>query len=268
MATYYLTISPINKLSTSTYSIYFDSIAPSNLITSGVLQSTLTGAGYPVDNTGRTSIIVKNEDPDCCCDAQSFVFPTPSPTATPTTTPTSQPTTATPTTQPTTATPTTQPTTPNPTTPNPTTPNPTTPHPTAATCGYFGVPFEKVSGAGSLTGNSASQTINGGVTSGHTYIAGLLTTTCPNTVIRLRALSGSGGSYSQGTVNIVNVLGAPSGNYSSVTALVGPGGGLLDTKDVIIANVGTYDVTLDGFFNAGTNPPSSVNQVWITVELP
>ena len=268
MATYYLTITPINTLSTSTYSIYFNSIAPSNLIASGVLQSTLTGAGYPVDNTGRTSIIVKNEDPDCCCDAQSFVFPTPSPTATPTTTPTSQPTTATPTTQPTTP----NPTTPNPTTPNPTTPNPTTsqptPQPTSDTCGYFGVPFEKVSGIGTLTGDTDNQTINSGVTSGTTYIAGLLTTTCINTVIRLRALSGAGGSYSQGTVNIVNVMGAPSGNYSATTALVGPGGGVLDTQDVIIANVGTYDVTLNGFFNAGSNPPSSVNQVWITVELP
>jgi hypothetical protein len=146
MATYYLTITPINTLSTSTYSIYFNSIAPSNLIASGVPQSTLTGVGYPIDNTGRTSAIVKNEDPDCCCDAQSFVFPTPSPTATPTTTPTSQPTTATPTTQPTTPNPTTpnpttpNPTTPNPTTPNPTTPNPTTPQPTSALAvtGVFG----------------------------------------------------------------------------------------------------------------------------------
>ena len=269
MANFYVTISPIDTLSTSTYSIYFDEVKYSNLMLSNVSQSTLVG-GLLVYFTGSaasaTSVYVKNEDPDCCCAVKSFIFPTPSPTTSPTT---AAPTTAAPTVAPTTAAPTTAaPTTAAPTTSSPTTAAPTTAAPTSATCGYFGVPFEKVSGIGSLTGNSVSQTINGGVTSGHTYIAGLLTTTCPNTVIRLRAFSGSGGSYSQGTVNIVNVMGAPSGNYSSVTALVGPSGGLQDTKDIIVANVGTYDVTLDGFFNTGTNPPSGVNQVWITVELP
>jgi hypothetical protein len=136
MATYYLTITTgsLNPpLSTSTYSIYYDSITFSNLIASGVPQSTLVG-GLLVYFTGSaasaTSVYVKNEDPDCCCDAQSFVFPTPSPTAAPTT---AAPTTAAPTTaSPTTAAPTTaSPTTASPTTSSPTTAAPTTAAPTS-----------------------------------------------------------------------------------------------------------------------------------------
>lgn len=95
MANYYLQISPINTLSTSTYSIYFNEIRDSNLMLSGVAQSTLT-AGFLVYFTGSaaaaTSVIVKNEDPECCCSAQSYTFPTPTPTSTPTVTPTSTPT--------------------------------------------------------------------------------------------------------------------------------------------------------------------------------
>jgi hypothetical protein len=72
MATYYIQIAPINTLSTSTYSLYFDSISPSNLIASGVPQSELTSGDYTIDDTGHSSVIVKNEDPGCCCDAQSF----------------------------------------------------------------------------------------------------------------------------------------------------------------------------------------------------
>lgn len=132
MANYYLTINPVDALSTSTYSIYFDEIKPSNLLFSGIPLSTLS-AGFLVYFTGSaagaTSAIVKNEDPDCCCSVQTFVFPTPSPTAQPTAQPTSQPTTPQPTTQPTpqpTIQPTSQPTTPQPTTPQPTTPQPTT----------------------------------------------------------------------------------------------------------------------------------------------
>ena len=85
MATYYFKINSINTLSTSTYSLYFDSIAPSNLIASGVSQDALRVGNYAVESAGHSSIIVKNEDPDCCCDAQSFIFPTPSPTTAPTT---------------------------------------------------------------------------------------------------------------------------------------------------------------------------------------
>jgi hypothetical protein len=95
MANYYLQISPINTLSTSTYSIYFNEIRDSNLMLSGVAQSILT-AGFLVYFTGSaaaaTSVIVKNEDPECCCSAQSYTFPTPTPTSTPTVTPTSTPT--------------------------------------------------------------------------------------------------------------------------------------------------------------------------------
>ena len=164
MATYYLTITPIDTLSTSTYSIYFDSISTSNLIASGIPQSTLIEAGYPVDDTGRTSIIVKNEDPDCCCDAQSYIFPTPSPTAAPTT---AAPTTAAPTTAaPTTAAPTTaSPTTASPTTAAPTTVAPTTPAPTAGSIIFtvsnpdqFNYPISAGNGtaSGTITNNSGA----------------------------------------------------------------------------------------------------------------
>ena len=138
MATYYLTITPINTLSTSTYSIYYDSITFSNLIASGVPQSTLA-AGLLVYFTGSaanaTSVYVKNEDPDCCCAVQSYIFPTPSPT---TAAPTASPTTAAPTTAaPTTAAPTTAaPTTAAPTTAAPTTAAPTTPTPTSGGGSY------------------------------------------------------------------------------------------------------------------------------------
>jgi hypothetical protein len=140
MATFYIQITPINTLSTSTYSLYFDSIAPSNLIASGVSQDVLRVGNYTVESAGRSSVIVKNEDPDCCCDAQSFTFPTPAPTtAAPTT---AAPTTAAPTTAaPTTAAPTTAaPTTAAPTTAAPTTAAPTTAAPTSpiSVSGVFG----------------------------------------------------------------------------------------------------------------------------------
>jgi len=260
MATYYLTITPINTLSTSTYSIYYDSIAPSNLIASGVPQSTLTGVGYPIDNIGRTSAIVKNEDPDCCCDAQSFVFPTPSPTATPTTTPTSQPTTATPTTQPTTPNPTTpNPTTPNPTTPNPTTPNPTTPQPTSAYCGSMGV-FTLDSGTGTQYNSGYAISINSSTVAGTTIYTGTLITLTNNCLITLRAFSGTGGSTSQGSCSITN---GPSGPWALSTTTAGPGGGVYTTDSITITAAGTYDVTLSGFFNNGSNPPTSANNVYL-----
>jgi len=97
---------------------------------SGVPQSTLVG-GLLVYFTGSavnaTSVLVKNEDPDCCCAVQSYIFPTPSPTTAPTTAPTAAPTTA-PTSAPTTS-PTTAPTTAPTTSP---TSAPVTPTPTAA----------------------------------------------------------------------------------------------------------------------------------------
>ena len=134
MANYYVTISPdIDTLSTSTYSIYFDEVKYSNLMLSGVPQSTLVG-GLLVYFTGSaanaTSVYVKNEDPDCCCAVKSFVLPTPAPTTAPTT---AAPTTAAPTTAaPTTTAPTTAaPTTATPTTAAPTTAAPTTPSPTS-----------------------------------------------------------------------------------------------------------------------------------------
>jgi len=77
MPNFYLTISPIDTLSTSTYSIYFDEVKYSNLMLSGVPQSELA-AGKLVYFTGSaasaTSVYVKNEDPDCCCAVQSFLL--------------------------------------------------------------------------------------------------------------------------------------------------------------------------------------------------
>jgi len=97
---------------------------------SSVPQSTLVGGllvYFTGSATNATSILVKNEDPDCCCSVKSFIFPTPSPT-------TAAPTTAAPTTAaPTTAAPTTAaPTTAAPTTAAPTTVAPTTAAPTTA----------------------------------------------------------------------------------------------------------------------------------------
>jgi len=132
MANYYVTISPIDTLSTSTYSIYFNSIMPSHLMLSGVPQSTLVGGllvYFTGSAAGATSVVVKNEDVDCCCDAQTYTFPTPAPTPVPTPSPTPNPTPS-PTPNPTpnpTPTPTSPSPTPNPT-PNPT-PTPTTPAP-------------------------------------------------------------------------------------------------------------------------------------------
>ncbi len=145
MANYYITVTPVDALSTSTYSIYFDEVKPSNLMLSGVPLSTLSG-GLLVYFTGSaasaTSVYVKNEDPDCCCSVQSFVFPTPSPTTAPTPNPTTaSPTTSAPTTaSPTTAAPTTiAPTTAAPTTAAPTTPTPTAPPPVGPTYYYYNV---------------------------------------------------------------------------------------------------------------------------------
>jgi hypothetical protein len=130
MPNFYLTISPIDTLSTSTYSIYFDEVKYSNLMLSGVPQSELTGSKlvyFTGSAASATSVYVKNEDPDCCCAVKSFILPTPSPT-------TAAPTTAAPTTAaPTTAAPTTAaPTTAAPTTAAPTTAAPTTAAPTTA----------------------------------------------------------------------------------------------------------------------------------------
>jgi len=163
MANYYLTVTPVDALSTSTYSVYFDEITPSNLMLSGVPLSTLS-AGLLVYFTGSaasaTSVLVRNEDPDCCCAVQSYIFPTPSPTTAPTTAAptTAAPTTAAPTPNPTTASP-----TPNPTTAAPTTAAPTTPSPTAALTACHAATFGIVpvsGGAGSYaTGNI---TVTGG----------------------------------------------------------------------------------------------------------
>lgn len=139
MANFYVTVTPVDALSTSTYSVYFDEVKPSNLMLSGVPLSTLSG-GLLVYFTGSAAsavaVLVKNEDPDCCCAVQSYVLPTPSPTTAPTTAAptTAAPTTAAPTTAaPTTAAPTTAaPTTAAPTTAAPTTAAPTTPTPTAS----------------------------------------------------------------------------------------------------------------------------------------
>jgi hypothetical protein len=255
MANFYVTISPIDTLSTSTYSIYFDEVKYSNLMLSGVPQSELVG-GLLVYFTGSaanaTSILVKNEDPDCCCAVKSFTLPTPSPTTSPTTAPTTAaPTTA----SPTTAAPTTaSPTTASPTTAAPTTPNPTSPPPVAE-CGTFSV-FGKISGDGNLFNTTISAGSSG--VGGTTVATGTITTTGNNCSISIRAFSGTGGSTSQGQVSVTTV-----GTVTTATA--GPGGGIQTTASIVIPLAGTYDITLSGIFTGGTNPPTDANSVYLYI---
>ena len=141
-----------------------------------------------------------------------------------------------------------------------------TPSPSLA-CGAFGT-FTKDSGTGTVVSSSTEIDIYSSSTPGSTIVSGSLTTTCPNQVVRLYAFSGTGGSKSQGTANIVNVLGAGSGNYSLLTSLVGPGGGLTDSNEAIITLPGTYTVAMNGSFYTDSNPPTSANRVWLVIDLP
>jgi hypothetical protein len=142
-----------------------------------------------------------------------------------------------------------------------------TPSPTPA-CGAFGT-FTKDSGTGTFASADVMQQIFSSTVAGTTIITGSLTTTCPNQIVRLYAFSGTGGSYSQGSTDIVNVLGTGFGNYSRITTNVGPGGGLTDSAaEVIITLPGTYNVVLRGFFNNGSNPPTTSNRVWLFIDLP
>jgi hypothetical protein len=127
-------------------------------------------------------------------------------------------------------------------------------------CALFGE-FTKNSGNGTYASTTSTQTIFSTTTSGTTTTIGQLVVTCPNTVVRLNAFSGTGGSTSQGSATIVNVLGTGHGNYAPSTTTVGPGGGQTNSVDVTIIEPGTYNVEVFGFFNTGTNPPSSVNNV-------
>jgi hypothetical protein len=255
MATYYVTVSPIDALSTSTYSIYFDEIRLSNLMLSGVYLSELTGSKliyFTGSAASATSVLVKNEDPDCCCAVKSFVLPTPSPTTSPTTAPTTAaPTTAAPTTSaPTTAAPTTA----APTTAAPTTPSPTVPPPVTE-CGTFST-FTKISGDGNLFNTTISAGSSG--VGGTTVATGSITTTGNNCSISIRAFSGTGGSTSQGQVSVSTV-----GTVTTTTA--GPGGGVYTTTSIVIPLAGTYDITLSGIFIGGTNPPTDANSVYLYI---
>jgi len=249
MANYYVTISPIDTLSTSTYSIYFDEIKYSNLMLSGVPQSTLVG-GLLVYFTGSaasaTSVYVKNEDPDCCCAVQSYILPTPSPTTSPTT---AAPTTASPTTpQPTTP----NPTTPQPTTPQPTTPNPTTPTPTAATTKVFSA-WSFVSGYDNYLGTSSGGTIYGWTvgTSGTTIITGTLVITGGSENISVCAAAAATSELVSATCTLA---GTTTYNFSVSDNTAGSP----VCEDLVVAP-GTYTVTLRGTF--GTN--SSTQSVYI-----
>jgi hypothetical protein len=141
-----------------------------------------------------------------------------------------------------------------------------TPSPSLA-CGAFGT-FIKDSGTGTVTSSSIQVDIYSSTTAGSTIASGSFTTTCENQVLRLYAFSGTGGSKSQGTTNIVNILGPSYGNYSSVTDLVGPGGGLQDSNEIIISAPGTYTCNLIGAFYTDSNPPTTANRVWLVIDLP
>jgi hypothetical protein len=259
MANIYVRISTLNAIN-STYSLYFDSISSSNLIASGVSQGTLTGVGYLVDTAGHSSVIIKSEDPDCCCNdsAKTYIFPTP--TSTPTTTPTNTPP-ATPTNTPLAATPTNTPlaATPTNTPPPPTPTNTVTPPPPTATvvpeCGTFGE-FGKISGDGNLFSTTISAGSSG--VGGTTVATGSITTTGNNCSISIRAFSGTGGSNSQGQIS-VSFVGTVS------TTVAGPGGGIQTTASIVIPLAGTYDITLSGTFTGGTNPPTDANSVYLFI---
>ncbi len=126
----------------------------------------------------------------------------------------------------------------------------------------------KDSGTGTFTTSSIKTEIYSSTIPGSTVISGSFVTTCSNQVLRLYAFSGTGGSKSQGTMNAVNVLGTGYGNYSSVTALVGPGGGLQDNTEIIISLPGVYNYTLIGAFYSDSNPPTTSNRVWLQFEAP
>jgi hypothetical protein len=260
MANFYVTISPINTLSTSTYSIYYDSIAPSNLMLSSVPQNTLVG-GLLVYFTGSavsaTSVIVKNEDPDCCCDAQSYTFPTPSPTTSPTT---AAPTTAAPTVAPTTAAPTTAapttvaPTTAAPTTAAPTTAAPTTAAPTSLATKVFSN-WQFVSGNNNWFGDSNAGAIYGWATgfSGTTIITGTLVITGGSDNVSVCAAPAGTSALVSVTCDLVPTTGTNYSFSASKSIAGGP-----SCHDQVVAP-GTYTVTLRGVF--GTN--SSGQSVYI-----
>ena len=193
--------------------------------------------------------------------------PLPTPTTT-TTAPLPTPTSTTTTTAPLpTPTPTTTTTAPLPTpTPTTTTTAPLpTPTPTLtisagpSSCGTMGT-FTYSSGPlNNQTTTDTSETINCSTgTAGTTIYTGTLTTTTSNCVVNLFAFSGTGGSTTQGTCDIT---GGPSGPYALDTGLVGPSGGANNTVNVTITTPGTYNVTLRGFFNTSSNPPTTANNV-------
>jgi hypothetical protein len=249
MANYYVTISPIDTLSTSTYSIYFDEVKYSNLMLSGVPQSTLVG-GLLVYFTGSavsaTSVYVKNEDPDCCCAVKSFILPTPSPTtAAPTT---SAPTTAAPTTAaPTTTAPTTSaPTTSAPTTSAPTTSAPTTPSPVSPVTKVFSN-WSFVSGNNNWFGDSNAGAIYGWATgfSGTTIITGTLVITGGSDNVSVCAAPAGTSALVSVTCDLVPTTGT---NYSFSASKSIAGGPSCHDQ---VVGPGTYTVTLRGVF--GTN---------------
>jgi len=245
MANIYVRISTLNAIN-STYSLYFDSIASGNLIASGVSQGTLTGTGYLVDTAGHSSVIVKNDDPDCCCNdsAQSYVFPTPTatPTATPTNTPTQTPTN-TPTNTPS-NTPTNTPLAATPTN----TPLAATPTNTPDTTKVFS-DWALSSGTSTWLGNSTSGTVYGYPTgtSGTTIITGTLVVSGGSQNISVCAAPAGTSALVQVTCDLIEVSGPGNYAFSASDSTAGA-----PTCDNQIVAPGTYTVTLRGIFGSNS----------------
>ena len=218
-------------------------------ITVQIVDCKVSGVTITEISPTTTSTTTTTTTPEPTTTTSTTTSTTTEPTTTTTSTTTSTTTEPTTTTTSTTTCTTTEPTT--------TTTSTTTSTTTLASCGTMGT-FTLDSGTGTQTTTSTSETINSSTTPGTTIYTGTITTTTSDCVISLRGFSGTGGSTTQGTCDII---GGPSGPYSLDTGLVGPSGGLQNTVNVTITAPGTYNVTLRGFFNTSSNPPTSANNV-------
>ena len=259
------------------FNVYYNYVGPNYIVASNISKASLL-AGVTVNIPNESfAVITQDQSPYCSYVTQSItVTPiTPAPTPSPTTSPTPAPVAPTPApVTPAPVAPTPAPVAPTPApvaptpapvapTPAPVAPTPApvapTPAPVNAYCGSMGE--FTLSGTGTDVSSLYSEQILSSTLSGTTIASGTITTTTNNCTIYLRGFSGLGGSSTQGTCDIVNVLGTGFGNYALDTGLLGPSGGQSNTVSVTITAAGTYNVSLRGFFNAGTNPPSSSNNV-------
>jgi hypothetical protein len=245
--TYYIQITPTDVLQyDSTFSIYHDSISSSNLIIDNVSFLELyNGKAVTVSETA-VSIIVKNNDPDCCCSSQTYIIPPhPSPTPTPTLTSTGTPTgspTLTPTSTPS-GTPTLT------TTPTSTSTTPTSPTFTINSPGVFPYPVTAGNGfaSGTITNNTGANLYfyvgynSGGSSSGNASASLTINTNTENVYITPITRMGqsawsvgallvpSGGTYSW---SITKNDGLSSGNSAYMGYATSLGGAIIKVSSI------------------------------------